>query len=170
MLTGCPISNSQPIGQLDNLLRLRLISGRLREVGSLRQLTSLCWLALHDHRKLSDFRGLSGHPTIQFLWIEGCRKFGSFQWLAGMPRLETLRILDCGRISGIEALQSLPRLKHVHIHGDVKIPASDFSFLRRLPSLESVYIRGMPRTDAEHWDRRRVEYSLVRRDLLDERL
>src|SRR5262249_58279407 len=38
--------------------------------------------ALHDHRKLSDFRGLSGHPTIQFLWIEGCRKFGSFQWLA----------------------------------------------------------------------------------------
>lgn len=170
MLTGCPISNSQPIGQLDNLLRLRLISGRLREVGSLRQLTSLCWLALHDHRKLSDFRGLSGHPTIQFLWIEGCRKFGSFQWLAGMPRLETLRILDCGRISGIEALQSLPRLKHVHIHGDVKIPASDFSFLHRMPSLESVYIRGMPRTDAEHWDRRRVEYSLVRRDLLDERL
>src|SRR6185295_1605296 len=32
-LTYCPILNSQPLGQLHNLLRLRLISGRLREVG-----------------------------------------------------------------------------------------------------------------------------------------
>jgi hypothetical protein len=164
-LTYCPMLDSQPLGELKSLLRLRLLSGRLREVGALRQLSSLRWLALHDHRKLADFTGLADHPAIQFLWIEGCRKLDSFQWLTGMPRLETLRILDCGRINGIEVLQSLPRLKHVHIHGDVKIPASDFSFFRRMPGLESVFIRGMPRTEADYWARRKADYSLIRQDL-----
>src|SRR5262249_195431 len=64
MLTGCPISNSQPIGQLDNLLRLRLISGRLREVGSLRQLTSLCWRLCTTIASSQTSEGFLGIPQF----------------------------------------------------------------------------------------------------------
>jgi len=164
-LSDCPISNLEPFGRLDSLLQLDLTSGRVAEVEALRQISSLRWLALGAQRKLSDFSGLSGHPALQFLWIEGCRRLDSLEWLAGMPRLETLRILDCGTIDGIEVLRSLPRLKHVHIHGSVKVIASEFRFLRELPNLESVFIKGLPKVEADYWAQRNVRYDLIRQDL-----
>jgi len=166
-LVYCRLSSSEQFGRLTTLKRLFLSSRGLTEVDAFRRLSSLKWLCLADQRKLSDFSGLTHHPTLVFLWIEACRKLGSLEWLVGMPRLETLRILDCGTINGIEVLQSIPRLKHVHIHGEVKVVASDFTFLRGLPNLESVFIRGMPRAEADYWAKRNARYDLTRQDLAE---
>jgi hypothetical protein len=90
-------------------------------------------------------------------------------WLAVIsdgeyPHLETLRILGYGKIEEIEALQTLPRLKHVLIHGNVKVTASNYGFFRELPNLESVFIKGMPRIEADYWAQRN-RYDLIRQDL-----
>lgn len=160
-----PGLTSQELGSLRCLSFLRLVSCRLTEIEALRQVSSLRWLALLNLRKLQSLKGISRHPGLRFLWLEGCPKIGTLDWLREMPSLETLQILDCGKISGTEALLSLPHLRHIHIHGSTKIDAMDFSLLRNLPNLESVFIRGLPRIEAEYWRKRNKKYDLLRRDL-----
>jgi len=164
-LSNCPLSMSASLAQLTMLRRLRLADCALREIDALRPLGALTWVALHHLDKLTDFSGLSCHPAVRFLWIEGCRDLADLRCLEGLGALETLRILDCGEIGGIEALRSLPRLRHIHIHGSTRVVASGMAFLREMPQLESVFIAGMPREEAAYWTRRNRKYPLLRADL-----
>jgi hypothetical protein len=159
-----PGPSSDPFEQLTNLTFLRISACGLTEIKALRSVP-LKWLALLQEGNLENFAGLSGHPTIGFLWIEGCRKLGSIEWLVGMNSLETLQILNCGDIVGIDAIRLLPRLRHIHIHGSVKIAAKDLSFLRDMPNLESVVLKGLPDVEAAYWRRRNRRYDLLRTDL-----
>jgi len=95
-----PAASSSSFVKLRHLERLRLAACALTEIEALGQIPSLTWLAPLRLDKLENFSGLSAHPALRFLWIEGCPKLRSLEWLAGMEALETLRILDCGEISG----------------------------------------------------------------------
>lgn len=160
-----PAASSSSFVKLRHLERLRLAACALTEIEALGQIPSLTWLAPLRLDKLENFSGLSAHPALRFLWIEGCPKLRSLEWLAGMEALETLRILDCGEISGIGVVRRLPCLRHIHVHGSVKVVAQDMSFLRDLPNLESVAIKGLPSRKAEYWKGRNRAYSLLRSDL-----
>jgi hypothetical protein len=161
-LLDWPLSNSHDFGKLDRLISLRFSVGRLADTRGFKRLLALRWLGLHHQRELTDFSGLSRHPSLGFLWIEACPNLGNIEWLADMPQLETLRILDCGEISGVEALRSLPRLRHVHIHGSTRVRAANFAFLQNMANLESVFINGLPKPEATYWARRNKKYDLLR--------
>jgi hypothetical protein len=162
-----PESSSESLVKLHYLTRLYLASCALIEIEALRWAHSLAWLALLDLDALQDFSGILGHPAIRFLWIERCSKLRDLESLRHMNALETLRILDCGEISGIHVLRSLPRLRHIHIHGSIKVTAADTSFLRDLPNLESVVIKGLPSAETAYWKRRNKRYDLLRADLTE---
>jgi hypothetical protein len=74
-LLECPLSSSDAFLELDRLICLRLSLG----------LSALRWLALLNQNELRDFGGLSGHPSLAFLWIEACSNLGNIEWLADMP-------------------------------------------------------------------------------------
>jgi hypothetical protein len=164
-LSYCPLRRSDALRGLTNLVTLRLSGGRLQETAALRELCCLRWLALLAEKKLEDFSGLSAHPAIKFLWIEDCRHLATMEWLDGMAALETLRILDCGSIVDFGTLSSLMELRHVHIHGDVKISFPDTNFLRAMPHMEHVFVKGLPATEAKFWANRNKHYRLLRDDL-----
>lgn len=169
-LSYCPMPDSEELAKLLHLERLSLIACELTEISALRHERRLTWLALSKLNRLEDFSGISNHPAIRFLWIEGCSGLRKLDWLAGMQALETLRILDCGEISGVEALRGLPHLRHIHIHGAVRFTARDMSFLRELPNIESVVVKGLPDREAEYWKRRNKRYDLLRSDLVEQLL
>jgi hypothetical protein len=164
-LLECPLSSSDIFVKLDGLISLRLSLGRLADTRGISHLSALRWLALLNQNELRNFGGLSGHPSLGFLWIEACPKLGNIEWLAGMPQLETLRILDCGEITGIKVLQSLPRLRHVHIHGSIKVETADFAFLQNMANLDSVVVKDLPKREAAYWARHNQKYDLLRSDL-----
>ena len=152
---------------MDRLISLRLSLGRLADTQGFSRLLTLRWLALLNQYELTNFGGLSGHPSLRFLWIEACPNLGDIEWLAGMPQLETLRILDCGQIKGIEVLPCLPRLRHVHIHGATDAVAGDLTFFRSMANLDSVVVKGLPKSEAAYWAHRNKKYDLLRSDLSD---
>jgi len=160
-----PNSSSDSLKKLRTLTRLRLATCALSEIDALREVPALRWLALLGLNKLKSFTGISHNPSIRFLWIERCPKLRTMEWFAGMKALETLRILNCGEIAGMEVIQSLPHLRHIHIHGSVKADVRNTSFLRDLPNLESVIIKGLPSEEMEYWKRRNKEYKGLRPDL-----
>jgi hypothetical protein len=164
-LFDCPISNSYKFERLHRLISLLLSVGRLVDTHGFSGLFALRWLALLHQRDLKDFGGLSRHPSLRFLWIEGCPSLGNIEWLVGMRQLETLQILDCGDITGVDVLRSLPRLRHVHIHGSTRVSATDLAFLRGMANLESVVIKGLSNAEATYWARRNKTYDLLRSDL-----
>jgi hypothetical protein len=163
----CPIKTSEAFLRLSNLVRIHLSSSELTEINAFARIINLVWIALHDLRSLINYTGLSGHKNIRFLWIERCQRLRSLEFLRGMSSLETLRILDCGEITDIKALASLRNLRHIHIHGDIRVINGDFDFLRDLPRLESVIIKGLPNRDIEYWKRRNRKYLLLRPDLVN---
>jgi hypothetical protein len=164
VLANYPASSSKAFESLSELTALDLPAGRLTEIDACRQLPALRWLALAMQHKLINFDGLS-QSALGFLWIEGCQQLRTLEWLAGMEHLETLRILDCGKIVGAEVFSSLPCLRHIHIHGDVRLEIKDFAFLKNLPGIESVFLKGMPADEAEYWKKRNKRYGLLRADL-----
>lgn len=164
-LSDCPLSSSYNFQKLDRLTYLRLSVGKLVDTRAFSRLLALRWLALLSQRELRDFGGLSHHPALGFLWIEACPNLGNIEWLADMPQLETLRILDCGELTGIEVLRSLPRLRHVHIHGATDVVAGDLTFLRSMANLDSVVMKGLPKSEAAYWAHRNNKYDLLRSDL-----
>jgi Leucine-rich repeat (LRR) protein len=164
-LLNCPLSRSEAFGNLPSLRYLRLAAGRLVDTDAIARLLSLRWLGLLRQDDLTSLAGLSGHQSLRFLWLEACPKLRSLQWLNGMQQLETLQILDCGEIAEIEAVRSLPRLRHIHIHGSIRVIGKDWSFLRDMSSLQSVFIKGMPSSEADYWKQRSKAYDLLRGDI-----
>ena len=164
-LTKDPQPTSDALARLSRLCSLRLAAGGLREVRAVGQLRELTWLALLNMRRLEDFGGLRGHPSLSYVWLEGCPKLNTLEILADMSSLETLRILDCGDLTGVEALGRLPHLRHLHIHGLTRAVAHDWAFLRAMPKLESVVVKGMAKAESEYWQARNRGYDLLRGDL-----
>ncbi len=162
-----PSLSSEPFGRFVNLTYLRLTACGLTEVEALKRSHSLRWLALLKLNKLENFAGLSGHAAIKFLWIEGCSSLRTLEWVADMDSLETLRILDCGKVTGIDVIRSLPRLRHLHIHGSTEIAMRDPTFLRDMPNLESVVVKGLPASEIQYWRSHSKKYDLLRADLAE---
>jgi hypothetical protein len=164
-LAEYPSSSSKALKGLTKLTTLRLSAGRLIEIDAVKDLNALTWVAILRQVTLEEFSGLTAHPAIRFLWMEGCKKLKTLRWLEGMSRLETLRLLDCGAIAELEVVRSLPALRHIHIFGKDGAAATDARFLRNLAGLESVVIKGLSEDEADYWKQRNTNYNLMRSDL-----
>lgn len=133
---------------LDDLKYLEITKSRLSNIRSIRGLTSLEELSLHNcgcrdldylgdlvnlkSLRISicgwveDFSFLENMIGLQYLDLGDCRNFNDISILTNLEELVYLNIRDCISITDISALEALPKLEKVELHSLSLIDTMDY--------------------------------------------
>lgn len=106
-LSGCGISNIQPLSALSELTVLDLSQNSISDISALTELKKLTVLDLHSNA-VSSLSALKGATDLTELDISE-NSVSDLAPLSGCTKLETLRAED-NRITSVSALSSMPKL------------------------------------------------------------
>jgi hypothetical protein len=114
-----------PLQTLDNLEKLEVKTGSIKNLKGLKDLGSLRLIRLGNCRSLKSISDLNGLKNLRLIEIESCTKIQDYESLTDLPALEELRIINSKGIRSIRFIKNFPALKTLCLSGNTNVLDGD---------------------------------------------
>ncbi|MGA2296644.1 MAG: leucine-rich repeat protein, partial [FCB group bacterium] len=113
------------VGNLDNLIELKVKTASIKNLHGLENLKLLENLMFGNCRYLTEIKALNGNTSLKSLEFWSCSKIEDLGSLDNLPNLERLEFIDCKDIKSIKFIKSFPRLNKLCLNGNTSVLDGD---------------------------------------------